>query len=342
VDYHFEKGSHTVAATQFANAQALQASLGLGPEDLLDDLPTLALLVTELLEFMLVYASGCTRRVQAKLPGLLATRYLFRDSFNVNYQGMWIASFLARLFLDNRTLASTLCGKQFTSHVDHLATIVGLTPQECMYMLTGKPNGATAHSLVMNLLKATKGFPNSHKVKNRIEWEKLTTGMTKKLKDCYKRDKRNKPLKLALRNHEKQCKKIAEAWDSLKNGEAEGTEYGSLFLRLRGRLGTAQLSDKNAFECPTCGRGFSSKGGLTKHRRTHSGEKPFACDDCGRRFAQSGSLTRHRRAHSGEKPFACDDCGRRFSESGSLTKHRRTHSAVNSPPASDTDDSNSS
>ena len=57
------------------------------------------------------------------------------------------------------------------------------------------------------------------------------------------------------------------------------------------------------------------------------GEKPFVCnwESCNRKFARSDELTRHRRTHTGEKKFECPLCQRRFMRSDHLTKHARRH-----------------
>lgn len=45
--------------------------------------------------------------------------------------------------------------------------------------------------------------------------------------------------------------------------------------------------------CSVCGRVFNSKGHLTRHVRTHSGDKPFPCPLCGQRFNQKENMQRH-------------------------------------------------
>ncbi|OPJ82305.1 hypothetical protein AV530_014085 [Patagioenas fasciata monilis] len=57
------------------------------------------------------------------------------------------------------------------------------------------------------------------------------------------------------------------------------------------------------------------------------GERPFPCTwpDCLKKFSRSDELTRHYRTHTGEKQFRCPLCEKRFMRSDHLTKHARRH-----------------
>ncbi|MEQ2218067.1 hypothetical protein XENOCAPTIV_028901 [Xenoophorus captivus] len=65
-----------------------------------------------------------------------------------------------------------------------------------------------------------------------------------------------------------------------------------------------------------------------------TGEKPFKCkwECCERRFARSDELSRHRRTHTGEKRFTCPVCLSRFMRSDHLAKHARRHFVARKKP----------
>ncbi|EPZ36399.1 hypothetical protein ROZALSC1DRAFT_29647 [Rozella allomycis CSF55] len=52
-----------------------------------------------------------------------------------------------------------------------------------------------------------------------------------------------------------------------------------------------------------------------------------ACKECGRRFPTPTHVTRHMRTHTGEKPFVCPqfDCQRAFSRKDNMMHHYRKH-----------------
>ena len=111
-----------------------------------------------------------------------------------------------------------------------------------------------------------------------------------------------------------------KSYDCLTCGEAFGTN-GSLARHIVNKHDTTG----SCFRCATCGMAFKKMDYITKHIRTHTGDRPYICVTCDKHFTQKNDLTSEL-SHLDVRPFACGVCGMCFGRSCALVRHMRSHS----------------
>src|SRR3546814_910705 len=89
--------------------------------------------------------------------------------------------------------------------------------------------------------------------------------------------------------------------------------------------------DDRKHECELCGKRYKHRTHLTRHLRTHTGEKPFSCNLCGKTFARREYLNMHVSVHQGQATadinfLQCEHCNKKFTRQQVLDKHMEFHS----------------
>ncbi|XP_026323793.1 proteoglycan 4-like isoform X4 [Hyposmocoma kahamanoa] len=94
--------------------------------------------------------------------------------------------------------------------------------------------------------------------------------------------------------------------------------------------------EQNIKSKPKRGSGFSTVSKLTRHVRSHAGERPYPCKYCDKAFTKSHHYTRHVRVkHPNQEPsieleqYPCEQCSDTFANQDELIYHSAVHATQN-------------
>ncbi|XP_005101831.1 zinc finger protein 62 homolog [Aplysia californica] len=110
-------------------------------------------------------------------------------------------------------------------------------------------------------------------------------------------------------------------------GESFGCECGARFskiihLEMHKKIHTGELP----YQCGHCGERFVSIETLNFHKELHvTTGNTYACDMCGKVFSCRRYLTKHRKRHEGKEVHKCDICFRGFVNWYELETHKKDH-----------------
>ena len=80
--------------------------------------------------------------------------------------------------------------------------------------------------------------------------------------------------------------------------------------------------------CDECGKSFSQKQTLNRHKNIHTREKLHSCEICFKTFGRKDDLNRHTLSHSRkEQLHRCESCPLEFSAKSELIKPIRVERA---------------
>ncbi|XP_061788842.1 zinc finger and BTB domain-containing protein 40 isoform X2 [Nerophis lumbriciformis] len=86
------------------------------------------------------------------------------------------------------------------------------------------------------------------------------------------------------------------------------------------------------YRCKHCDMSFSVTAALSYHtKKKHSEGKMYVCQYCKAVFAQSIELSRHVRTHTGDRPYVCRECGKGYIQASGLTAHLQTFHNMQHP-----------